>query len=52
MIGGGIGGVAGLVQGIKDTAAAGHTGKLRRTQYLFLYYLISFTIYAIFYISD
>lgn len=32
MIGGGIGGVTGLVQGIKDTAAAGHTGKLRRTQ--------------------
>jgi import inner membrane translocase subunit TIM23 len=35
MIGGGIGGVTGLVRGIKDTAVAGHTGKLRRTQYLF-----------------
>ena len=35
MIGGGIGGVTGLVQGMKDTALAGHTGKLRRTQYLF-----------------
>ena len=35
MIGGGIGGVTGLVKGMKDTAAAGHTGKLRRTQYLF-----------------
>nr|SVE76681.1 EOG090X0ESA [Daphnia longispina] len=32
MIGGGIGGVSGLVKGMKDTAAAGHTGKLRRTQ--------------------
>nr|SVE70718.1 EOG090X0ESA [Daphnia similis]SVE71344.1 EOG090X0ESA [Daphnia similis]SVE71976.1 EOG090X0ESA [Daphnia similis]SVE72603.1 EOG090X0ESA [Daphnia similis] len=32
MIGGAIGGVSGLVQGIKDTSAAGHTGKLRRTQ--------------------
>ena len=35
MIGGGIGGVTGLVQGMKDTALAGHTGKLRRTQYIF-----------------
>lgn len=33
MIGGAVGGVSGLVQGIKDTSAAGHTGKLRRTQY-------------------
>lgn len=32
MIGGGIGGMTGLVQGLKDTSAAGHTGKLRRTQ--------------------
>ena len=32
MVGGALGGVAGLYQGIKDTAIAGHTGKLRRTQ--------------------
>lgn len=32
MIGGAFGGATGLLKGIKDTAAAGQTGKLRRTQ--------------------
>lgn len=32
MVGGAVGGVAGFVRGIKDTAAAGYTGKLKRTQ--------------------
>ena len=32
MVGGAVGGAMGIIQGIKDTSAAGHTGKLRRTQ--------------------
>ena len=35
MVGGGVGGVVGLVQGLKDTSLAGQTGKLQRTQYTF-----------------
>ena len=34
MIGGGLGGVAGLYRGLRDTSIAGQTGKLRRTQYV------------------
>ena len=30
--GGAFGGATGLIKGIRDTAAAGQTGKLRRTQ--------------------
>ena len=32
MVGGTVGGITGFLQGVKDTSAAGHTGKLRRTQ--------------------
>lgn len=33
MVGGGVGGAAGLVQGLRDTSLAGQASKLRRTQY-------------------
>ncbi|KAA0202165.1 hypothetical protein HAZT_HAZT006064 [Hyalella azteca] len=32
MLGGSIGGVQGLYKGLQETAVAGHTGKIRRTQ--------------------
>lgn len=44
MVGGAIGGVSGLVQGIKDTSAAGHTGKLRRTQYFSCFFCVALEI--------
>ncbi|KAF2360930.1 Mitochondrial inner membrane translocase subunit Tim17/Tim22/Tim23/peroxisomal protein PMP24 [Trinorchestia longiramus] len=34
MLGGAMGGVQGLYKGLQETAAAGHTGKIRRTQVL------------------
>lgn len=46
IIGAGIGGATGLYRGIKATALAGQTGKLRRTQYvlvlLFLFLLFCY----------
>lgn len=36
--GAGIGGTSGLYRGIKATSIAGETGKLRRTQYVFVCY--------------